>query len=200
MIREPSPPTDIDAQGAIAPSHVAFIDVEASGLGPQSWPIEVGWVFSTGDARSVLIRPADNWSMTAWEKSAEALHGITPPTLVTSGREPLDVALILNAALGGAVVYSDAPDYDSFWLFRLYDAAGVKPNYRLNDLGDLLRPLWDRQPRELVDLASEEAPHTHRAAADVLHLQTMYRLARARAAERLEDTAQSATPQSNTSP
>ena len=24
---------------------VAFIDVEASGLGPYSWPIEVGWGF-----------------------------------------------------------------------------------------------------------------------------------------------------------
>ncbi|MEM9421081.1 MAG: hypothetical protein AAF986_01020 [Pseudomonadota bacterium] len=184
MIREPSPPDGASSDEVISPSHVAFIDVEASGLGPNSWPIEVGWVFATGEARAVLIRPADNWSMTAWEKSAEALHGISPPTLVTSGRGALDVALILNAALGGAAVYSDAPDYDSFWLFRLYDAAGVKPNYRLKDLGDLLRPLWDRQPRELVDLASEEAPHTHRAAADVLHLQVMYRLARARAEER----------------
>lgn len=175
--------SETEQNEAQASSVVAFVDVEASGLGPSSWPIEVGWVFATGDARSVLIKPSDIWSMTAWEKSAEALHGISPPTLVTRGRSALDVALILNAALGGATVYSDAPDYDSFWLFRLYDAAGVKPNYKLHDLGDLLRPLWTRTPKELVNLASEEAPHTHRADADVLHLQAMYRLAREHAAE-----------------
>lgn len=158
-------------------ARIAFIDVEASGLGPHSWPIEVGWVFETGDPRSMLIKPADSWSMTAWEKPAEKLHGISPSNLVTDGRDPIESALILNAALGDAQVYSDAPDYDSFWLFRLYDAAGVRPNYRLNDLGDLLRPIWPREPKELVELASIGAPHVHRAAQDAKHLQEMYRIA-----------------------
>ncbi|ADM10020.1 hypothetical protein PB2503_09839 [Parvularcula bermudensis HTCC2503] len=156
---------------------IAFIDIEASGLGPHSWPIEVGWVFETGDAHALLVKPADQWSMKAWEKSAEALHRITPNRLITEGRDPLETALILNAAIGSATVYSDAPDYDSFWLFRLYDAAGIKPNYILNDIGDLLRPIWPREPKELVALASDEKPHAHRAAADVLHLQAMYRIA-----------------------
>ncbi|WP_051881341.1 hypothetical protein [Parvularcula oceani] len=156
---------------------VAFIDVEASGLGPYSWPIEVGWGFHGYQPRSVLIRPVDNWSMLAWEKSAESLHRIDPGQLLTEGRSVLDVALGLNAALGQATVYSDAPDYDSFWLFRLYDAAGVKPNYRLNDIGDLLGPIWDDEPSALVGRASAVAPHTHRAADDVRHLQTMYEIA-----------------------
>ena len=156
---------------------VAFVDVEASGLGPYSWPIEVGWGFHGQPARSVLIRPAEGWPMHAWEKPAEALHGIAPDRLLAEGRDPLDVALGLNAALGQATVYSDAPDYDSFWLFRLYDAAGVRPNYRLADLGDLLRPVWRGEPGDLVRRASERAPHTHRAAADVAHLQAMYEIA-----------------------
>ncbi|MEM9234647.1 MAG: hypothetical protein AAGA69_10495, partial [Pseudomonadota bacterium] len=101
-----------------------------------------------------------------------------PGQLVTEGREAIEAALILNAALGDAEVYSDAPDYDSFWLFRLYDAAGVRPNYRLNDLGDLLRPIWPGEPSELVERASHGAPHIHRAAADARHLQEMYRIAR----------------------
>lgn len=159
-------------------ARIAFIDVEASGLGPHSWPIEVGWVFETGDARSMLIKPADSWSMTAWEKPAEKLHGIHPGQLVTNGKDAIEAALILNAALGDMVVYSDAPDYDSFWLFRLYDAAGVRPNYRLNDLGDLLRPIWPNEPAELVERASIAAPHIHRAAEDAKHLQEMYRIAR----------------------
>jgi hypothetical protein len=165
---------------------IAFIDVEASGLNPSSWPIEVGWVFADGSPRAMLIKPADNWSMTAWEKPAEKLHRISPARLITEGKTPLETALVLNAALAGATVYSDAPDYDSFWLFRLYDAAGVKPNYRLHDLGDLLRPLWDREPKELVALAQDVAPHTHRAAADVLHLQAMYRIASAYDGERAQ--------------
>ncbi|WOI52099.1 hypothetical protein [Parvularcula sp. LCG005] len=174
-------PTDTGQSAEDTVSITAFIDVEASGLGPHSWPIEVGWSFATGDPRSVLIRPADKWSMTAWEKTAEILHGISPIQLVTSGKTPLETALVLNAALGNAMVYSDAPDYDSFWLFRLYDAAGIKPNYRLHDLGDLLRPIWPDEPKKLVEEASKTAPHIHRAADDVRHLQTMYRIARERA-------------------
>lgn len=161
-----------DATGAIA-----FIDVEASGLGPHSWPIEVGWVFEKDIARSMLIRPADRWSMTAWEKPAEKLHGISPTQLVTHGKDPLEAALVLNAALADMQVYSDAPDYDSFWLFRLYDAAGVRPNFRLHDLGDLLRPLWKGEPADLVAAASRNAPHIHRAAEDALHLREMYDIA-----------------------
>ncbi len=164
-----------------ATAAIAFIDVEASGLGPNSWPIEVGWTFMTGNPRSTLIKPADKWSMTSWEKSAENLHGISPVELVTEGRSPLDVALILNASLGDAHVYSDAPDYDSFWLFRLYDAAGVKPNYRLHDLGDLLRPIWKGEARDLVAQASMTHPHTHRTTDDVLHLKKMYEIALASA-------------------
>ena len=156
---------------------VAFVDVEASGLGPYSWPIEVGWAIGAEPPRSVLVRPAEGWSMQAWEKSAEALHRIPPDRLLAEGRDALDVALGLNAALGACTVYSDAPDYDSFWLFRLYDAAGVRPNYRLADLADLLTPLWRGAPDALVREATVRAPHTHRAAADVAHLQAMHAIA-----------------------
>ena len=163
---------------------VAFIDVEASGLGPYSWPIEVGWTLHGHEPRAVLIRPADKWSMQAWEKPAEALHRIEPSLLLTKGRSPREVALGLNAALGQARVYSDAPDYDSFWLFRLYDAAGIRPNYRLHDLGELLSPLWDGEPRALVARAAAVSARTHRAADDVRHLQTMYEIALRVRAER----------------
>ena len=171
-LRAPSlPPRAPEGEG------VAFVDVEASGLGPYSWPIEVGWGFHGHEPRSVLIRPSDAWSMQAWEKPAEALHRIAPDHLLTEGRPVEAVALGLNAALGQATVYSDAPDYDSFWLFRLYDAAGIRPNYKLHDLGDLLRPVWQGAPAELNARAAAVAPHTHRAADDVRHLQTMYELA-----------------------
>ncbi|MBB4660027.1 hypothetical protein [Parvularcula dongshanensis] len=172
---DPPAPSMVPAKGE-GPG-VAFIDVEATGLGPYSWPIEVGWAFHGHEPRSVLIRPAEAWSMQAWEKPAESLHRIDPSLLLTEGRAAREVALGLNAALGQSDVYSDAPDYDSFWLFRLYDAAGIRPNYRLRDLGELLGPLWQQAPRDLVRRAAAVAPRTHRAADDVRHLQTMYEIA-----------------------
>ncbi len=155
---------------------IAFIDLEASGLGPQSWPIEIGWGFLGWSPRAMLIKPADNWKMAAWEKSAEELHHISIDELLRGGKPPLEAALILNAALGGSDVYSDAPDYDGFWLYRLYEAAGVKANFKLLDIASLLEPL-NVDPPSLVKRAEAIEPHTHRADQDVRHMMVLYQLA-----------------------
>ena len=156
---------------------IAFIDLEASGLGPKSWPIEVGWGFHGWPARSMLIKPAVNWSLEAWEKSAEELHGISPDKLVQGGTPPLEVALVLNAAFANADVYSDAPSFDGFWLYRLYEAAGVRANFRLHSLANLINELTTSTPTELSAKAQQIAPHTHRALEDVKHMQALYGLA-----------------------
>lgn len=160
---------------------IAFLDLEASGLGAKSWPIEVGWAFVGWSARSLLIKPSDDWPLVAWEKSAEEIHHISMDMLLRDGLPPLEVALVLNAALADADVYSDAPDYDGFWLYRLFEAAGVRANFKLFDLNDLLSPLVTSSPRELVAQATEREPHTHRAAQDVRHMQVLYELALAEA-------------------
>ena len=155
---------------------IAFIDLEASGLGPQSWPIEIGWGFVGWGPRAMLVKPADAWSMKAWEKSAEELHQISIDQLLREGKPPLEAALVLNAALGGAEVYSDAPDHDGFWLYRLYEAAGVKANFKLLDITNLLAPLAISTPDDLVKRAQAIEPHTHRADQDVRHLMALYDL------------------------
>ena len=156
---------------------IAFIDLEASGLGPKSWPIEIGWGFVNWPVRDLLIKPADDWSLTAWEKSAEDLHGISIDELLIKGTPVLEAALILNAAFANAEVYSDAPDYDGFWLYRLFEAAGVRANFKLHDLAALLEPLASSSPAELVKKAEQRQPHTHRAGQDVRHMQALYELA-----------------------
>ena len=125
---------------------IAFIDLEASGLGPKSWPIEVGWCVQDWPVRSVLIKPDPSWSLEAWEKSAEELHQISPEVLIKDGTPPLEVALILNAAFANADVYSDAPSFDGFWLYRLYEAAGVRANFKLHNLAELISGLTSRSP------------------------------------------------------
>lgn len=179
-MREPQPPRPAQQPAR----QIAFIDLEASGLGSKSWPIEIGWAFADWPVRSMLIKPADSWSLSAWEKSAEELHGIPPDKLIREGTPVLEAALVLNAAFANAEVYSDAPDYDGYWLYRLYEAAGVRANFRLNDFAELIRPLASSTPKELVGRAHKLEPHTHRAAQDVRHLQTIYRLAMEEAAGR----------------
>lgn len=157
---------------------IAFIDLEACGLGPKSWPIEVGWVFDNWPVRSTLIRPADNWPLEAWEKTAEALHGIALSDVISKGMPVLETALMLNAAFANVDVYSDSPDYDGFWLYRLFEAAGVAANFTLLDFAGLIERMTDRAPADLVAAASQTHPHTHRADSDVRHMVEIYRLAR----------------------
>lgn len=156
----------------------AFLDLEASGLGPGTWPIEAGWAIGAGAAASFLIKPHDAWSLAGWDKAAEALHGLTIERLGAEGLTVKEACRRLNAALAGRTVYSDAPDHDGWWLYRLYDAAGMRQSFTLAYLGDLIDPLVPSGAiAALMAEAEERAPHLHRAAPDVKHMQELYRLA-----------------------
>lgn len=156
---------------------IAFIDFEASGLGPFSWPIEVGWSFDDGVTGSTLINPSPQWPMSAWDPKAERLHGITPRMLADLGLDPAGVCERLDAALAGRAVYSDAPDWDSFWMLRLYQAAGRRCDIRLQDFSRLMPVLGDADKKKLLQQADRLAPRRHRAAEDALHLRMIHRLA-----------------------
>ena len=156
---------------------IAFLDLEASGLGPKSWPIEVGWGLVDGAVQSLLIRPSDDWPRDQWDTAAEALHGIKFNELTKNGRPIADVCAQLNAALAGKIVYSDAPDWDGFWLFRLFDAGGVRQEFALRDFAELLRNLVIDDIFALSVEAEKTHPHNHRAHDDVRHMHQVYKLA-----------------------
>lgn len=156
---------------------LAFFDFEASGLGARSWPIEVGWAFADGAGESLLISPAPEWSMDYWDPKAERLHGITPRMLSDLGVSADAACDRIGAALGECAVYSDAPDWDGFWLMRLYDAAGRKPQIRLREFGQLMPDMTPEARALLLQQADRLAPRRHRAAEDALHLGAVYRLA-----------------------
>lgn len=166
-----------DHEAAETAATAAFIDLEASGLGARSWPVEVGWAFADGGGGGFLLRPDPSWTDDAWDPRAERLHGIARETLVADGVDVRDAALRLNAAFAGVKVYSDAPDWDGFWLFRLYSAAGVRQGFALQDFGRLVRPLAGVREQSLLARAARLAPRRHRAEADALHLKTLWRLA-----------------------
>lgn len=122
----------------------AFLSVIPCGSSPESWPIEVGWGFAAGEIRTMRLAPAAGWSLAAWDKSAEACHRLGLEALLREGKEPLDACLILNAALGQSRVYAPQPERDSLFLYKLYRAAGVDPNYRLHATGCDRMPAFKR--------------------------------------------------------
>ena len=88
----------------------AIIDLEASGFGRGSYPIEVGVSLADGTIHSALIKPPEHWSH--WSEDAEAIHGITRDYLQEHGKTPRDVAMELNELLSGQVLFSDAWSFD----------------------------------------------------------------------------------------
>jgi len=161
----------------VTADRVAFIDFEASGLSPKSWPVEIGWAFADGDPVAHLIRPDESWPVAAWDPAAETLHGLSQKILHKKGEEPGKICEIANQALAGFDVYSDAPDWDGFWLYRLFNVARVKPAFVLRDFTSVMGEIAVDRQKALFEIAQRSAPRRHRAADDARHLQTLFNLA-----------------------
>lgn len=148
----------------------AILDIEASGFGRGSYPIEVGFVTSAGALFCGLIRPEPEWLH--WDDSAEALHGISRALLGRHGRPARWMAEQINARLGGQTVYCDGWGQDYPWLARLYDAAGLQPSFRLDDLRRLLNEQEAQRWRGVTDAVRQRQRLTrHRASSDARVLQ-----------------------------
>jgi hypothetical protein len=110
---------------------IAFIDLEASGLGSASFPTEIGWAAVRADGSvvsdSCLIRPPAGWTRytNAWSAASAALTGISREMLDRDGLSPAEVMKRFLVAVEGCELFSDAPDFDSHWLGMLSDAAMV---------------------------------------------------------------------------
>ncbi|HNS85497.1 MAG TPA: hypothetical protein PKH09_01260, partial [Parvularculaceae bacterium] len=74
--------------------------------------------------------------------------------------------------------YSDAPDWDSFWMMRLFDAAARKSAIRIRDFSTLMAPLAPEKKAQLLSQADRQAPRRHRAGEDALHLVAVFRLSK----------------------
>lgn len=150
------------------------LDIEASGLGRGSYPIEVGYALADGGSHCFLIKPLDDWRM--WNDEAEELHGIKRERLLSHGVDVVTAAETLNRALGGMTVYSDAWGNDQSWLALLFDCAERVQGFRLQALNQLLNENQLAQwtaTKQIV--ASELAIGRHRASSDALILQQTYR-------------------------
>jgi hypothetical protein len=118
-----------------------FLDFEASSLLPGSFPIEVAWVAEDGTSESHLIRPADHWLDAArghpgWSPESEMIHGISLESLMREG-EPVEVVArrtedVLTRLT--ALVCSDSPPSDGYWLQRLLEAGNMRREVPIVDI------------------------------------------------------------------
>ncbi len=146
------------------------LDIEASGFGTGSYPIEVGYVMPDGRAACMLVRPARDW--THWDEGAERVHGISRGVLAAHGHAPLEVARVLNRDLAGLTVYCDGWAHDYPWLGALYEEAGLAPSFRLESVGALLaEAALSRLDQARRDALAEMGLTRHRASNDARALQ-----------------------------
>ena len=146
------------------------LDIEASGFGRGSYPIEIGFVLPDGSAFCTLVIPDASW--THWDGAAERVHGISRSLLQRHGRSVHEVAGELNHRLAGRTVYCDNWAHDFAWLARLFDSADCSPTFKLRHL----RELMSEYAVEHFDDARESVERhlqlrRHRASSDARVLQ-----------------------------
>ena len=113
-----------------------FLDLEASSLAPDGWPIEIGltWIDELDElvTWSSLIRPHPTWSIAAWCADAEAIHQLTQADLLTA-RPAEDVATEAVAMIADRPMISDGRKADARWLDQLLATAGQKRDMPILD-------------------------------------------------------------------
>lgn len=107
-------------------NEVVFLDLEASSLAQDGWPIEIGmtWIDELDElvTWSSLIRPHPTWSSAAWCADAEAIHRLTQADLSVS-RPAEDVATEAVAMIADRLMISDGRKADARWLDQLFATA-----------------------------------------------------------------------------
>ena len=157
---------------------VAVLDIEASGFGPQSYPIEVGVAIITTPAKPVgtwssLIQPTEEWlSSGHWSPGSAQVHGISVGQLQRNGQPAPQVCAQLNALLKGAIVVTDAPTFDQPWLDRLFAAADAEQSFIVRNLDLVADSLPPDERRQFSHLLRRN-PAPHRAEADAFRLAAM---------------------------
>jgi hypothetical protein len=164
---------DSDPAADNDPAHASLpcvLDIEASGFGRGSYPIEIGFVLPDGTAWCTLIVPDASW--THWDGGAERIHGISRSLLQRHGRSAQEVAVELNQRLSGRAVYCDNWAHDYTWLARLFESAEISPSFKLRHLRELMSENAAERfddAREMI--AGDLQLRRHRASSDARVLQ-----------------------------
>jgi len=163
------------------PLYPTFLDIEATGLIIDSYPIEIAWNAPNGELTSFLIKPHKEW--TYWSETAEKLHRISRNELEQDGISLKQACAQLNDAFSGGHIFSDAPDFERHWLDRLYDTARMKRPFAIKNISEIPRiknaqsaPMINSLYEQSLKQAFTELGDRHRAAVDVKAMMRAYDL------------------------
>lgn len=159
---------------------ISIIDIEASGFGSDSYPIEIGVITRKDERYCSLIKPFSDWLH--WDDDAESVHGISLANLRSNGCDAQEVCFALNKLLKNTTVYSDAWVHDSQWLDRLFYRAGIRQEFLISPIESAANEaqliLWDDMKTEVVRTLGLKR---HRASADALIIQKTFEATRVKA-------------------
>ena len=151
-----------------------IIDVEASGFGATSYPIEVGVALEGNKKYCSLILPGPDW--THWDKEAEKVHRVARDILETYGKPMEQVAAQLNALLAGRTLYTDGWVVDKPWLITLFHAARTRMEFHVSPLETILSEFQMERWHQTKDgILEEMKDRRHRASYDAWTIQETYK-------------------------
>jgi hypothetical protein len=118
---------------------IMTLDIEASGLGDESYPIQIGYSFEEKGklvTKEFFIKPAEHWEY--WDDEAEEFIHHIPRQALKNGLSIQDACEKLNLDLIGAEIIVDSKEYDVFWLEKLFSEAQVNMGFNIINIDDYL--------------------------------------------------------------
>jgi len=150
-----------------------IVDVEASGFGGMSYPIEIGVAMEDDKQYCSLISPAPDWDH--WDLEAEKIHRIPRDILETYGKPIKEVADRLNEMFAGKTLYTDGWVVDKPWLTTLFHEARVEMKFSVSALEMILsEKQMERWHATKDEVLAEAKAHRHRASFDARVIQETY--------------------------
>ena len=166
-----------------------FLDVEASSLSMDSYPIEIAWSDCFGDIESHLINPDGVKEWTDWDYNAQHMHGISRKQCCEEGLLPDELCRRMNQSLKpDEIIYADGGGFDKNWVDVLYGEGTVQgyTPFRIVHSDTVLLPLLatregDAKKRwqlfqNLQLQARRLVGNVHRAKPDVQYLIELWKL------------------------
>lgn len=152
--------------GNLLPEATAlFLDLEASGLHPDSYPVEIGIFGEAGSSYQRLIKPVDYWQY--WSHDAQDLHQIDRQQLIDEGTPTSLVVQELNALFAGKILWAES-NMDMLWMEVLFEAAGCEQLFEVRNLMNALpEAQWQafrgHRTSRVAHRALEDAKHLSQA-------------------------------------
>lgn len=105
-----------------------IIDIEASSLAVESYPIEVALINHRGETFNSLIKPHQDWK--DWNMSSQCIHGISQEQLQDEGASVHLVCEAISDLAAGESYFSDYWVCDDRWLNLLFTSAKIERQLR----------------------------------------------------------------------